>query len=72
MVLSRIENLSARRRSRSESVVDFSVSDSMLFWFLHGLNTIYPELKHLNDYPQKHPEEFYKLLVRLLGMLVYL
>ena len=41
----------------------------MLFWFLHGLNTIYPELKHLNDYPQKHPEEFYKLLVRLLGML---
>ena len=69
MVLSRIENLSARRRSRSESVVDFSVSDSMLFWFLHGLNTIYPELKHLNDYPQKHPEEFYKLLVRLLGML---
>ena len=69
LVLSRIDNLSARRRARSENMVDFSVSDSTLFWFLHGLNTIYPELKHLNDYPQQHPEELYKLLVRLLGML---
>lgn len=69
LVLSRIDNLSARRRARSENTVDFSVSDSTLFWFLHGLNTIYPELKHLNDYPQQHPEELYKLLVRLLGML---
>lgn len=69
LLLSRIESLSARRRERRGSTVDFSVSDSTLFWFLNGLNSIYPELLHLARYPERHPEELYKLLSRLLGML---
>lgn len=69
LLLSRINSLSARRRARGQNAVDFSVSDSTLFWFLHGLNSIYPELAHLAKYPECHPEELYKLLSRLLGML---
>ncbi|MDO1562661.1 type VI secretion system baseplate subunit TssK [Neisseria sp. MVDL20-010259] len=69
LLMSRIDSLSARRRVRGGNLVDFSVSDSTLFWFLHGLNSIYPELMHLTRYPEKHPEELYKLLSHLLGML---
>lgn len=69
LLISRIDSLSARRRARGENQVDFSVSDSTLFWFLHGLNSIYPELAHLEQHPDQHPEILYKLLSRLLGML---
>lgn len=69
LLSSRIDSLSARRRARGQNAVDFSVSDSTLFWFLHGLNSIYPEIAHLARYPDRHPEELYKLLSRLLGML---
>lgn len=69
LLLSRINSLSARRRARGQNAVDFSVSDSTLFWFLHGLNSIYPELAHLAKHPERHPEDLYRLLSRLLGML---
>ena len=69
LVLSRIDSLSSRRRARGTDLVDFSVSDSILFWFLHGLNSIFPELEHLHKHPNHHPEDLYRLLVRLLGML---
>lgn len=69
LVLSRIDSLSSRRRARGADLIDFSVSDSILFWFLHGLNSIFPELEHLHKHPNHHPEDLYRLLVRLLGML---
>ncbi|OSI09237.1 type VI secretion system baseplate subunit TssK [Neisseria canis] len=69
LILSRIDSLSARRRARGADLVDFSVSDSILFWFLHGLNSIFPELEHLSKHPEHHPEDLYRLLIRLLGML---
>ncbi|WP_253247059.1 type VI secretion system baseplate subunit TssK [Neisseria dumasiana] len=69
LLFSRIHSLSARRKARSEDLVDFSVSDSTLFWFLHSLNSVYPEISHLELHPNHHPEELYKLMCRLLGML---
>lgn len=69
LLLSRSHALSKRKRARDQSTADFSVSDSSLFWFLHSINSIWPEINHLNQFPEQHPEVLYKLLIRLVGML---
>lgn len=69
LLISRQQNLSARKRARHNNIADLSTSDANLFWFLHSINSVCPELLHLERTPARHPEELYILLSRLLGML---
>jgi type VI secretion system protein ImpJ len=63
------DQLSAARAEESELLADFSHSDIKRFWVLHILNRALPELKHLHDIQQVHPEEMYRFLLRLAGAL---
>ena len=68
-MISRQQNLSVRKRARHNNIADLSASDANLFWFLHSVNSVCPELLHLERSPARHPEDLYILLSRLLGML---
>ena len=50
-------------------MVDFSVSDAGLFWFLHCVNSAWPVLAHLRGTPASHPEALHRALAQLCGML---
>ena len=69
LLISRQQNLSVRKRARHNNIADLSASDANLFWFLHSVNSVCPELLHLERSPARHPEDLYILLSRLLGML---
>ncbi|OQS30939.1 type VI secretion system baseplate subunit TssK [Chromobacterium haemolyticum] len=69
MLLARSRQLSERRRERGHGLVDFSVSDAGLFWFLHCVNSAWPVLAHLRQTPASHPEALYRALAQLCGML---
>lgn len=69
MLLARSRQLSERRRERGRGMVDFSVSDAGLFWFLHCVNSAWPVLAHLRGTPASHPEALHRALAQLCGML---
>jgi len=66
----RRRRLMAMRRESNERMADFAVADVSLFWLLNALNSIEPVLTELIQSPSRHPELFYRELVRLAGSLL--
>lgn len=63
-------SLAARRRERADQIADYAVSDVSLFWLLHSVNSAWPELAHLCNAPDQHPDHLYRALSRLAGSLL--
>jgi type VI secretion system protein ImpJ len=61
--------LSASRRQRSATTVEFQASDSVRFWLLHTLNQKIPTIAQIAHDPQVHPDEAHRELAELLGAL---
>ncbi len=61
--------LSASRRQRSATVIEFQAADAARFWLLHTLNQKLPTLSEVAQKPTTHPDEAYRELAELLGML---
>lgn len=66
----RRRRLMAMRRESNERMADFVVADVSLFWLLNALNSAEPVLTELHQAPSRHPELFYRELVRLAGSLL--
>lgn len=66
----RRKRLMALRRESNERMADFAVADVSLFWLLNALNSAEPVLAELLESPSRHPEYFYRELVRLAGSLL--
>lgn len=66
----RRRRLMAMRRESNERMADFAVADVSLFWLLNALNSAEPVLVELYQTPSRHPELFYRELVRLAGSLL--
>lgn len=66
----RRRRLMAMRRESNERMADFAVADVSLFWLLNALNSAEPVLVELHQSPTRHPELFYRELVRLAGSLL--
>ena len=66
----RRRRLMAMRRESNERMADFVVADVSLFWLLNALNSAEPVLTELYQAPSRHPELFYRELVRLAGSLL--
>ncbi|MDF7675592.1 type VI secretion system baseplate subunit TssK [Neisseriaceae bacterium ESL0693] len=62
--------LAALRKERTRQSADFLVSDVSLFWLLNILNQSLPELQLLQRFPNVAPENYYRLLSRLVGSLL--
>jgi len=63
-------SLAVRRRERSDQIADYAVADVSLFWLLHSVNSIWPDLARLCQAPDQHPERLYAVLARLAGSLL--
>jgi type VI secretion system protein ImpJ len=68
-IVARQRQLSAERRQRRSSNVEFHATEVRKFWLLHTLNGVIPVLSHLLDTARVHPEEAYVVLAQLAGML---
>lgn len=66
----RRKRLMQMRRESNERLADFAVADVSLFWLLNALNSAEPVLSELFQSPTRHPELFYRELVRLAGSLL--
>lgn len=66
----RRRRLMEMRRESNERMADFAVADVSLFWLLNALNSAEPVLNELYQTPSRHPELFYRELVRLAGSLL--
>ncbi|MFO6296731.1 type VI secretion system baseplate subunit TssK [Rahnella selenatireducens] len=66
----RRRRLMSMRRESNERMADFAVADVSLFWLLNALNSAEPVLMELYQAPGRHPELFYRELVRLAGSLL--
>lgn len=62
--------LAALRKERTRQSADFLVSDVSLFWLLNILNQSLPEMQLLHSFPNVAPENYYRLLSRLIGGLL--
>ena len=63
------EDLSAKRRQRSQGLVEFTTSEAGHFWFLHALNAHIPLVAHYFQQQKSHPEAVYCELAKLAGEL---
>jgi type VI secretion system protein ImpJ len=68
-VIARQAQLASERRQRQSDAVDFHSTEVRKFWLLHTLNGVIPQLSHLLDTPNAHPEEAYVVLADLIGKL---
>jgi type VI secretion system protein ImpJ len=68
-LISRSNQLAGSRRERNQSLADFSASDIANFWLLYTMNVHLPEMRHLLDAPQVHPETVFLHLLSLAGAL---
>ena len=68
-MVARQAQLSGERRQRQTGAVDFHATEARKFWLLHTLNGAIPQLSHLLDTPNTHPEEAYLVLATLAGQL---
>jgi type VI secretion system protein ImpJ len=67
-----LELLSGRSNALSQQrrhVSDFGTSDIANFWLLHTVNSSIPTLSHFVNTPDRHPEQLYRVLVKLAGEL---
>ncbi|MGL4604167.1 MAG: type VI secretion system baseplate subunit TssK [Iodobacter sp.] len=70
ILLAKSDRLMARRSERVAEVADFSVGDISLFWLLNSINSHWPALTFLRQWPGCHPEQLYRELASLAGALV--
>jgi len=68
-LISRSSQLAGSRRQRNQSLADFSASDIANFWLLYTMNAHLPEMRHMLDAPQVHPETVFLRLLSLAGAL---
>jgi type VI secretion system protein ImpJ len=68
-MVARQRELTAARKQRNVSSVEFHYTDARRFWLLHTLNGAIPVISHLVDTDRAHPEEVYLALARLVGQL---
>jgi len=68
-LISRSSQLAGSRRQRNQSLADFSASDIANFWLLYTMNTHLPEMRHLLEAAQVHPEAAFLHLLSLAGAL---
>ncbi len=61
--------LAEGRRMRSSASVDFQASDAAKFWMLHTMNSFIPQVSHLVDHGDVHPEDLYLVLGAIIGEL---
>jgi len=69
LMVAKQRQLSARRRHRDASTLEFTASDVTLFLELHALNGIIPFLVHALESGSARPHELYQMLVRGAGQL---
>lgn len=62
-------SLSRVRRERGKGLADFGVSDVANFWLLYSTNRYLPEMRHLLELRQTHPERLYASMLGLAGAL---
>jgi type VI secretion system protein ImpJ len=68
-LISRSSQLAGARRERNQSLADFSASDIANFWLLYTMNAHLPQMRHMLDAPQVHPETVFLHLLSLAGAL---
>ncbi len=69
LLVARSSQLAGARRQRNDSLADFSASDVANFWLLYTMNTHLPELRHLLESRNVHPEVLFRAMLRLAGSL---
>jgi type VI secretion system protein ImpJ len=62
--------LSERRRRQPSGQIEFTTSDTTVFWLLHTINTFVPVFRHHTTATRCHPEIIYSLMLMLAGQLV--
>ncbi len=65
----RRSDLSGMRRHKNQSLADFSAADIANFWLLYTVNSWLPEIRHIFETKQGHPEQAYRVLTTLAGAL---
>jgi type VI secretion system protein ImpJ len=61
--------LAEGRRMRTAASVDFQATDVAKFWMLHTMNSYIPQVSHMVDHGDAHPEELYLTLAGIIGEL---
>jgi type VI secretion system protein ImpJ len=61
--------LSGIRRQKNLSLAEFTTADIANFWLLYTVNSHFPELRHMFETRQNHPEHLYGVLLELAGSL---
>jgi type VI secretion system protein ImpJ len=62
--------LGARRSERIEQVAEYGVADVQLFWLLHCIHTVWPQLRFFATHPSQPPERLYSTLAQLASVLM--
>jgi len=70
ILITKSSTLSEQRRQRAAGLADFTASEVALFWLLHTVNSIIPELAHFFRTRPVHPERLYLSMARLAGELM--
>ncbi|HTW79791.1 MAG TPA: type VI secretion system baseplate subunit TssK [Terracidiphilus sp.] len=68
-LISRSSQLAGTRRQRNQSLADFSASDIANFWLLYTMNVHLPQMRHMLEATQVHPETLFLHLLSLAGAL---
>lgn len=69
-LMAKHDAIGMRRRERADQVAEFGSGDISLFWLLHTVNRVYPQLAHLLAHPQLPPERLYRVIADLAGSLM--
>ncbi|CAB3718551.1 type VI secretion system baseplate subunit TssK [Paraburkholderia rhynchosiae] len=62
--------LGSRRSERIEQVAEYGVADVQLFWLLHCIHTVWPQLRFFSTHPGQPPERLYSTLGQLASVLM--
>lgn len=62
--------LGSRRSERIEQVAEYGVADVQLFWLLHCIHTVWPQLRFFSTHPSQPPERLYSTLAQLASVLM--
>jgi type VI secretion system protein ImpJ len=65
----RSSSISGGRRSRQQTLGEFTAADIPNFWLLHIINTRLPEFRHLYESRRGHPEALFAGMLELAGAL---
>jgi type VI secretion system protein ImpJ len=65
----RSHEIAQTRRSRNESIADYSASETANFWLLYTVNACIPIFRHLLNAPHVHPSRLYLEMSSLASVL---